>query len=133
MKEVPPGELSEQVPATRTMEDRVRRAQIEQLFGQVQWGLTGAHIVAVVLTVGLWNVIQHAWLVAWLIAYAVTQIPRHMLLRAYHRDRLSDQAIERLLYRFVVWNLISAVLWGLAAILFFPADSMPHQFLWRFA
>jgi len=128
MKEVPPEELGRQVSASGTMEDRIRRAQIEQLFGQVQWGLTGGHIAAVVLTVGLWNVVPHGWLVPWLIAYIATQIPRHLLFRAYHKDESKDRDLVKFRDRFALWNLISAVLWGLAGVLFFPTQSVPQQF-----
>lgn len=129
MKDDSSGRLGRQSPETLAIDDKIQKAQTEQLFTQMRTGLVGAHIVAAALTIGLWNVVPRAWLVAWLVGYVAAQIPRHLLLRRFCGGRTGDLDVSRSQNWFTAGNLISALLWGLAAVLFFPVPSMPHEFL----
>lgn len=107
----------------------IREAQIGQLYQQGLPGLIGALAGAIVLTVALWDVVSHLRLVLWLGTYCLLQIPRFWLVAAFKRANPKGTYAESWGKWFALGSNAGGVMWGIAGVLLFPADSPAHQFL----
>lgn len=107
----------------------IRGAQINQLYEQAGTGLIAALVGVIVLVAALWNVVEHEWLLAWvgliIPAYAI----RYVLVRAYLKAPPTPNDAEPWGRRFAVGVVATSFLWGASAAVFFPSDSLLHQFL----
>ncbi|MGO9122766.1 MAG: PAS domain S-box protein [Desulfomonilaceae bacterium] len=105
----------------------IRAAEIWQLYSQSRVGLIGALLGALILVATLWNVVSHLVLVVWVASYALVQVARHGLISAFHRTSPAGEATFRWGVWFAVGTFLSALLWGLAGVFLYPANSPLHQ------
>lgn len=113
----------------RESDPRLRADQVRQLYSQSQAGLIGVAISAAILVAALRDVVPHSHLALWLIGYLVLQVPRHVLAHEFSRRSLDDASTLRWGFRFCVLTALSGLMWGMAGIFLFPAQSEAFQFL----
>lgn len=111
------------------VEVRIRAAQISQLYSQSLPGLIGALLSAVILAASLRQVVPWSHLLIWLSCYTVAQLPRYGLMAAFYKTRPTGSAAFVWGKWFGVTTVASGLIWGLAGIFLYPADSLVHQFL----
>lgn len=116
-------------PHPRRRLAQIRARQIHQLYTHARTGLIGAFAGVLVLVAALWNVVPHEWLLVWLGLNVLVHVPRHLVVHAYFKATPSAADAERWGRRFTFGIVAGAVLWGTAAVAFFPSHSLPHQFL----
>lgn len=109
--------------------DKVRAAQVRQLYSQSLPGIFAAMLSAVTLVVSLREVVPDSRLIAWVAVYMLLQAPRLSLVRSF--SRISPQGKSALAWGhwFIVTTTASAFMWGVAGFLLFPDVSVRHQFL----
>jgi len=107
----------------------VRAAQIRQLYVQGQPGLMGSLLGAIVLTMSLWGVVSQFRLLLWLGCYVVLLVARFALAEAFKRAKPEGRAAEPWGRWFSLGNFAGGLMWGLAGIFLFAAQSLAHQFL----
>lgn len=109
---------------------KIHEAQIRQLYRQTWNGLAGSFIVALLDCIALWQVLPHWKLMSWGGLMVLLIVARVFLLLAFQRKSPAGHAI----YGWARWHVIgsgaAALLWGLPALLLWPADSPVHQMIW---
>ncbi len=108
---------------------QIAAAQIRQLYTQSLPGLMGTIVSAVILVAALRDVVPYDRLLAWLSCYLTLQIPRHLLVKAFRKRIPDDVSTIRWGIWFSVCTVASGLMWGLAGVFLFPAQSQAHQFL----
>jgi two-component system cell cycle sensor histidine kinase/response regulator CckA len=111
----------------------VRSEEIRALFAQggpVLWANVG---VGAVLVGTLWSSAPKSALLGWFGALTVMAAVRVGLLQSYRRANPEASALDVWGRRFVVGSISSGLLWGLAGVLFFDAESALAQSLLTFA
>jgi len=90
--------------------------------------MAGAVAASLILVVVMWNVASHGIQIAWLTIFLVVQSLRHASASAFRRNIPTGEAAIPWGRWFSLGSGATALLWGLVPILFFPADSLLHQF-----
>ncbi len=106
---------------------QIRSAQTHMLYSQLPVSVTGTMTGATLLTASMWAVAPPWLLLGWLALMSCNQGWRHWLGRRYRRLGLAPEQIERAATMWAAGSAISGCLWGLAYILFFPADAPVFQ------
>ena len=109
----------------------VRRARCDQVATLYRHG----HLTSVSMGLGaaifcgvMWEEAPHALLAAWASLVMVNQAWRTVLLRAWQRIRPGPAAVVRWGIYWATGSTVAGALWGVAAIVLFPA-SLAHQAL----
>lgn len=108
---------------------KVRQAQIEQLYKQTWVGLVGVFIVAFSVCVVLWQVIPHWKLLAWMGMFSVITAVRGGVTAAFQRRSPSESDVFRWAKLHVIGVSASGLLWALASVFLWPANSPMHQMI----
>ena len=108
---------------------QLRSAQIRQLYAQAGPGLIGTAIAAVILVAALRVEVAWSRLLIWLACYLALQVPRHVLVTAFHRNVPDDSSTIRWGTWFAACTIASGLMWGLAGVVLFPLGSPAYQFL----
>ncbi len=110
------GQLS--APGVRVFESELDSQQVELVYIQAPAAVGAAWVVAVLLTLGLWNQVGHTALLVWLGAQTVQTVARLWLVYQY-RCALPEKrkhACWSLL--FLAGALLSGIIWGCIGLLF---------------
>jgi diguanylate cyclase (GGDEF)-like protein/PAS domain S-box-containing protein len=102
-------------------EAAIHRQQVELVYTQATLALLVALFVALLLTFGLWNVVDHGYLVLWFTAQAIQTIMRLLLVSRYRHATSEQKMRSYWLWWFLAGNLVSGTVWGCIG-LFFSAD-----------
>ncbi len=107
---------------------RARADQVAMAFAS--WTRTTASMLlgGVLLAIAMWGQVAAAWWLAWFALIAVNQAWRWRLACAWRRARPGPAALERWGRYWALGSALGGTLWGLAAVVVFPA-SEPHQAL----
>jgi diguanylate cyclase (GGDEF)-like protein/PAS domain S-box-containing protein len=106
----------------------VQTEQIEALFATHTLSLISGVLLAAVLCYIQWDVIDHGVILGWFVTIGLVQLARIFIVLMYQRNpsNISKVTTERL-FKFRLGVLISALIWGSAAILLYPTDQPQHQ------
>lgn len=106
----------------------LRAAQVRQLHAQSRAGTVGALFSIIVVALALHEQVSDAKLITWVVTYALVQVPRGYLVLAFPScASASAQSIIGWGRKFCALTVVSALIWGLAAIIAFPSSSHVHQ------
>jgi signal transduction histidine kinase len=111
-----------------TLLARARADQVAQLYAG--WHRTSLSMLlgAALLCFVLWTQASPGWMAAWLALIVVNQMWRGLLVRAWIRQRPGLDATRRWGRYWSVGSALAGALWGLAALVMYPA-SAAHQAL----
>jgi two-component system, cell cycle sensor histidine kinase and response regulator CckA len=111
----------------RVPEVVIRSAQIGQLYSQVRTGMLAAIVAAFALAALLWQVVPRERILVWAVVFLAVQIPRHVLLRRFHN--IQPHGAEAIPWGnwFLLGSGVTALLFGMSAVVIFPNDSFVHQ------
>ena len=108
-------------------ETAVRAALVHQLYSQSKVALCGVTVVAIVLTAGLWHVVEDRLLLLWLLVLLLAQGAVFALVSAF--NRAAPQGRQAI--RWGTWFILAAAatqFWcGLSGVLLFPQSSLLTQ------
>jgi PAS domain S-box-containing protein len=109
-----------------TASPEFRAAQVRQLHAQSRAGTIGAVVSIIVVALALQEQVSHAKLLIWVVTYLLIQVPRGYLVLVFP-SRTSAESIIGWGRKFCALTVVSGLIWGLAAIIAFPATSHVHQ------
>ncbi|MFO1305086.1 MAG: hypothetical protein U1F54_15230, partial [Burkholderiales bacterium] len=112
----------------RAVRARARADQVAQLYAGWRRTTVSMLLGAALLAFVLWDQVTPVLLAGWLVLIVLNQAWRGMLAREWHRRQPGLEAMRRW-GRYWWWgSAVAGGLWGLAAIVMFPA-SQAHQSL----
>lgn len=108
--------------------DRARADQVATLYAG--WARTTMSMMlgAALLAMAMWSVVPTALIGGWVVLVILNQLWRWQLTTAWRRARPGRSATERWGRYWAIGSTAAGALWGLAAVLMFPA-SLAHQAL----
>jgi len=108
----------------------VRSAQVELLYAQAPVALGTALVVALLVTAGLWNVVAHLPLIAWLGIQCVQTVLRALLILLYrHTSPASRRSDTRWAQWYLAGTLLSGIIWGCLGLFLDFSWPIEYQFL----
>jgi len=116
-----PREISQETyapPGGGASETEIHGQQIELVYAQATLAMLVALVVALLLSLGLWNVVDHGMLVLWFSAQLVQTILRLLLVYRYHRASAGHRMQSRWAWWFLAGNLLSGTVWGCIGLFF---------------
>ena len=105
----------------------LRTEQLKLLYASSPVVLGATVLCAIALAVVEWALVPPAPLLAWLAYMLILAIGRFMLAKTFHRSAPGPQETPRWETRFLIGTGLAGLGWGSAALLLFPASSVPHQ------
>ena len=108
-------------------------AQIQQSFRQLPLALAANLVVGLLLTMLLWNVIDHTRLILWITALALVTGGRFALMYVFKRAYRVGSDLAAWPRRLVFGACGAGLVWGAAGVLLFHPTSFVHQVLLAFA
>ncbi|RCX32726.1 signal transduction histidine kinase [Thioalbus denitrificans] len=115
---------------SRPVEDHAAEllaARVSMLYDQAAKGFLATLVAAAVLAFLLVERLDYARVTGWLLAVVFIIAARYATLVAYRRTRPGPGEAARWMQRFSVGTLFSGLAWGIAGVLLFPPQSIPHQ------
>ena len=105
----------------------IRAEQTRMLYQQLWIALIFTAIVAPILCVFQWSVVDHTAIFTWLSIVAVVTGGRAILGLRYQRVNPTAAEAERWYRWFIIGTVLAGLTWGSAGVLLFPENSLPHQ------
>jgi len=99
-------------------ESEIDHQQIELVYIQAPAAVGIAFLLAVLVTLGLWNVVEHSILLVWSGAQLVQTVARLWLVYRYHRASIAQRKNARWAILFLTGTLLSGIVWGCIGLIF---------------
>jgi len=109
---------------------KVREAQIRQLYNQTWVGLMGGSVVSISICVALWEAIPQWKLLLWLSISLLFIFMRGFLTFAFQRKAPSGHTIYRWANLHVFGTIASGLMWAVPSVFLWPSHSATHQLVW---
>lgn len=103
--------------------------QMELVYTQAPAAIITAYLLAVIVTLGTWNVANQSHLLVWLVAQSVLTVVRMGLVYRYRRASEAQRSGSRWGLLFFTGALISGVVWGCLGLMFSFSWPVEHQTL----
>lgn len=101
--------------------------QTSQIFSDANKSIVATVVNSIILTVVLWQVIDHQVLMIWLVLLLIVSILRYILANNYKSSSPSLNKTPFWLQRFLFGTVTISVLWGASSIWLFPSDDLARQ------
>jgi two-component system, sensor histidine kinase len=121
--------MSANTPKGLSIEDRIHFEALDRLynFSNEPGQLYLSGLVPLLVAVVMWPVVEHALMIAWLIAFFLAIIYNRLTIRAYVAQ-LADQRLEKSWGTRLAFSAgLYGVLWATAVLAFFPQTPDAHQ------
>ena len=99
-------------------ESEIGNQKIELVYTQAPAAVGTACLLAVLVTLGLWNVVEHSWLLMWLGAQFIQTVARLWLVYRYHRASIAQRKNASWAILFLTGTLLSGIVWGSIGLIF---------------
>lgn len=110
----------------------IEAGQIDLLYQQAPSSLYATVVNALLMALGLWNLVSRTEISLWVLAVIGLSFGRYRLLLHYRAADRSPWDVSSWKRRFLAGVALNGVLWGGASIYFFVAESFAHQTLIAF-
>ena len=112
----------------RNVTDKLIRVdQVMQLYSRLPLAAGVTFIVATILVIAQWPVINHSILLGWWGGLIAITSVRWWLVTRYRRGKTASANIEPWAARFFIGTVCSGIAWGSAGLLLFPEQQLGHQ------
>ncbi|NWF39353.1 PAS domain S-box protein [Mariprofundus sp. NF] len=105
----------------------IKAEQVSLLFKAMASSSIATTINASILTLMLWDVIRHDYLIAWLAVLLFITLGRLLHSHYFQRDQAKVQNSQRWEISFLAGTTLAALSWGCASLLLFADQSVVHQ------
>lgn len=113
---------------TQTHQDqRILSEQVRHVYRLAVQGLLANLLNAGILCVVLWGVFAPERLLAWFGLMLAVSLVRYFKIRHYSISQPGIELATKWQWHFILGASVSGAVWGLGALLLFPAESPPHQ------
>lgn len=103
---------------TSVFESEIDNQQIELVYTQAPAAVGTAFLLAVLVTLGLWNVVEHSYLLLWSGAQFIQTVARLWLVYRYHCASIEQRKNARWALLFLAGTLLSGIVWGCIGLIF---------------
>lgn len=110
-----------------TSSDRLYVEQLKLLQSNALLSFVATMLTSSMLCLVLWGHADYRVLTGWFVALVASTLLRYRHVYTFHRVFASSQAARCWSRGFVAWTGVSAVIWGAAAVLFFPGLAIQYQ------
>ncbi|MBI5178071.1 MAG: response regulator [Nitrospinae bacterium] len=110
----------------RDPSQRIRREQVRILFHNLYNGWVASPLMAALILLLLWEQVSRPALVTWFLINLLVALLRLVSNVWFKRER-ADFDCRKWERIFMAGLVASALIWGSAAVVIFPAESVPHQ------
>lgn len=108
-------------------EQLIRAHAIGMLYQSLPLIMVNLTLMPAVVAVVMWDRVNHAVLLLWVLLTVLLLAARFVLAQAYRRAQPTPQLAPRWARYFTWSSFASGLLWGAAGMLFFVEDSIGHQ------
>lgn len=108
-------------------DQRVLAEQVRLLYSQASHGFVVTLVIATLLVIGLWKVVDHVWLLVWFGLIGLITLGRYVLVRAYQRASQPNADNKHWLLPFTIGAGFAGFAWGLGGAALFPDGHVLHQ------
>lgn len=106
----------------------IQLEQMRQLFSASTMSLTGSILLAIILAYAQLNVINPKVVITWCLAVVLISLGRAVLVRSYLNKPTDElKIISSRVKNYRIFIFFSAIIWGSAGFLLFPANNQVHQ------
>ena len=116
-------------PDARVFEPALQGQQIELVYAQAPVALIAAFAVSLLVSTGLWSVVEHSLLLIWMGAQFFQTVIRLGLVFLYHNAGPAEKEDQRWSLLFFAGALISGVIWGCAGLFLDTSWPVEYQVL----
>jgi hypothetical protein len=120
-------------PATTRESVDMRTEQMRALYAGIPGAIATNTGIAVILATMQWRVHDSSAVIGWLAAMALVLGTRALLFAAYRRTAPGGADVGIWLLCFRASVAATGTVWGVAGVLLFPANDVPHQAFLAFA
>jgi diguanylate cyclase (GGDEF)-like protein/PAS domain S-box-containing protein len=99
-------------------ESEIDNNQIELVYTQAPAAVGTAFILSMLVTLGLWNVVEHFYLLMWSGAQLLQTVARLFLVYRYRRATIAQRMNARWAVLFLAGTLVSGIVWGCIGLIF---------------
>jgi diguanylate cyclase (GGDEF)-like protein/PAS domain S-box-containing protein len=99
-------------------ESEIDSQQTELVYTQAPAAVGTAFLLAMLVTLGLWNVVEHFWLLMWAGAQFIQTVARLWLVYLYHRASIAQRKNASWAILFLTGSLLSGIVWGCIGLIF---------------
>jgi diguanylate cyclase (GGDEF)-like protein/PAS domain S-box-containing protein len=103
---------------TSVFESEIDNQQIELVYTQAPAAVGTAFLLAVLVTLGLWNVAEHSYLLMWSGAQFIQTVARLWLVYRYQRASIAQRNNASWAILFLTGTLLSGIVWGCIGLIF---------------
>lgn len=121
--------LSHDSPAVGHYPERVVAEAIARMFQSLRGVIPLMPLLPLMLVLGMWAHAHRPLLIAWLVFAVSVPLARYVIIRRFFALRPDAAFAPRWANGIAATALLDGLIWGAAGILFFVADSVPHQVL----
>jgi len=119
----------EAIPGDGDVAPDMQAQQVELIYTQAPAALGAALAIALLVTVGLWGVVEHGQLLLWIGAQATQTALRFGLLYQYRQAPVATRQSASWSQLFIAGTLASGVIWGCVGLLFSFSWPVEYQAL----
>ncbi|MGZ8269927.1 MAG: sensor domain-containing diguanylate cyclase [Methylophilus sp.] len=110
------------------MKPSIQLVQMRQLFSASTMSLIGSILLAIIIAYAQLNVIDQKVVITWCLAVVLISLSRAVLVRSYHNKPTDElNIINSRVTNYRIFILFSAIIWGSAGFVLFPANNQVHQ------
>jgi diguanylate cyclase (GGDEF)-like protein/PAS domain S-box-containing protein len=110
------GQLS--AAGVSVFDSEINNQQVELVYTQAPAAVGAAFLLAMLVTLGLWNVVEHAYLLTWSGMQLLQTVARLFLVYRYRRASTEQKMNTRWAVLFLAGTLISGIVWGCIGLIF---------------
>ena len=103
-------------PEARVFEPGLQGQQIELVYAQAPVALTAAFAVSLLVSIGLWSVVEHSLLLIWTGVQFLQTVIRLGLVFLYRKAEPAEKEDQRWAVLFFSGALVSGIIWGCAGL-----------------
>ncbi len=99
-------------------ESEIDSNQVELVYTQAPAAVGAAFLLSMLVTMGLWNVVEHFYLLVWSGTQLVQTVARLLLVYQYRRATIAQRKDTRWAILFLAGTLFSGIVWGCIGLVF---------------
>ena len=107
--------------------------QVQLLYASAMMSTVSSVIASALLVAIQWHVIAHSVLLGWLSVFLLVTSLRGLASIFYHRANPSINETKFWSQLFIFGAALAGIMWGVGAVLLFPANDLPHQIIVGFS
>jgi diguanylate cyclase (GGDEF)-like protein/PAS domain S-box-containing protein len=116
-------------PGPRVFESALQGQQLELVYAQAPVALMAAFAVSLLVSIGLWSVVEHSLILVWTGAQFLQTVVRLVLVFLYRTAGTAEKEDRRWSLLFIAGALVSGIIWGCVGLFLDVSWPVEYQVL----